>query len=391
VETGTILIDIEKLLVVDQPMEEISAEGREKLKRSIEEVGLLYPLLVAKRDKDGNEKYEVLDGRTRLGVLRELGYHEVRCVMVDSPFQIDVIPYDAELYRRHLDKTQMKRYEKIREAKKEEFIKTLKERAIKAVDPRIKNEVEGLLESLELNNSNLKIMEDLAGLQCILKKAFVSLMPEHDEKAYAGDNESAKIEGLTVENQRLREEIQGLEEKIKLIRKQTDPALLKKEIAEKLKEIDGKYRQMTLEDKKKLLEEERRKIEKEYEQAIADANRNVEQMAKSLKETRQRLDSNMAEIERLDRLRKEAEKVSNKYQNDLRFYKHILGKATGVDRLIKRLEDIKNEIQVINQLLVERGYTGDEFDKESQSKMKETIDGIGNALSEMDEILKQIA
>lgn len=54
-----------------------------RIARSIEEVGIIEPLVVA-RSKDHKNQFLLLDGHIRLGILRERGESEVRCLVADD-------------------------------------------------------------------------------------------------------------------------------------------------------------------------------------------------------------------------------------------------------------------------------------------------------------------
>jgi len=113
-----IMLDVSKLIVTSQPIKDAPEEDIIRLRKSIEELGLLYPLMVRPIDKG---KYEVLDGRTRLGVLRDLSYKNVKCIVRHGEeVKDEVVPYDVELCRRHLTVEEIQNFEDIRKQKKEE-------------------------------------------------------------------------------------------------------------------------------------------------------------------------------------------------------------------------------------------------------------------------------
>ncbi len=76
--------------VIDVPIIQIKAPSlnanvmddrtRAKLRRSIEEFGLVNPTVVRPID-DG--KYETIGGAQRLGIARELGYSTIPCVVIE--------------------------------------------------------------------------------------------------------------------------------------------------------------------------------------------------------------------------------------------------------------------------------------------------------------------
>jgi len=113
-----IMLNISNLIVTSQPIKNALKSDIDKLCESIKELGLLYPLMVRPIDKG---KYEVLDGRTRLSILRDLNYKNVKCIVRHGEeVKDEVVPYDVELCRRHLTVKEIQNFEDIRKRKKEE-------------------------------------------------------------------------------------------------------------------------------------------------------------------------------------------------------------------------------------------------------------------------------
>src|SRR5579875_207622 len=77
------LIDLDQsqLLEPDSPLRiTIDEQGLDELAESIDQVGLLQPLVVRRL----GDKYEVIAGHRRLLATRKLGWPKVRCVVVDD-------------------------------------------------------------------------------------------------------------------------------------------------------------------------------------------------------------------------------------------------------------------------------------------------------------------
>lgn len=107
-----VLLDVDQLDVIDQPMPIQSEEAKQNLMKSIRDRDLIDPIVV--KDSE-NGRYVVLEGRTRLELIKQLGYKRIACNMRSKDADIiddKVLPYELELYRRHLYADDRKRLEK---------------------------------------------------------------------------------------------------------------------------------------------------------------------------------------------------------------------------------------------------------------------------------------
>jgi len=169
-----IILETSKLVIASQPIKDAQKEDRDKLLKSIKEVGLLYPLLV--RPIKGN-KYEVLDGRTRLEILRKIGHATVKCVIRrDEDVKDAVIPYDVETCRRHLTQEEIENFEKIRQQKKQEAERDLISRLIIRLPRRFQRKAEKYVETIP----------DMSKRLCI---DFLATMAEPDLELFFERNE----------------------------------------------------------------------------------------------------------------------------------------------------------------------------------------------------------
>lgn len=88
-------IKIEKLKPAEyNPRKDLKPEDEEyqKIKKSITEFGMVAPLVVNKR----NGLYTIVGGHQRYNILKELGYKEIPCILVDLD-EVDEIELNLSL------------------------------------------------------------------------------------------------------------------------------------------------------------------------------------------------------------------------------------------------------------------------------------------------------
>jgi len=282
-----ILLETSKLVITSQPIKDAGEKDQEKLIYSIREVGLLYPLIVRPM-KQG--KYEVLDGRTRLGAIRELGYRTVKCIVrFDEEEKNQFIPYDVELYRRHLSNEEKISFEKTRQEKKQEAEKdaishliqrlprkfqrraekyaemfsdiSIKRLSLKLLTTMAEPDLEKIFEQSEMFQNYSKIVSEKESLE----KEIEDLKAQQDEEVYkrvkkfeedfSKKYNEVKARGLVIP--------EDPEEKTDLMKK--IEAAVREEMREEIKQLEkiqeeNKKRELKLSKKLSDKEEELRKL-----------------------------------------------------------------------------------------------------------------------------------
>jgi len=378
----TVLLDVKKLIVTNQPIEPLPPQEIENLKKSIEEVGLLYPLLVK---PIGRDKFEVLDGRTRLEILKELGYSMIKCEIVEGFSGVtEMIPYDAEIFRRHLNERQKKHYLKIRNDFKEKILADHLNNLIESCPPDIAKKLKHYIERIDDDvNDVIEFLQSFSNLSEPLQRNFLEVLSRNE------DIERRLME-LEEEKEELESELERLRKTMKDSAVESLKAKVEKRLKEKEKELEERYRQMTLEEKEKLLEQERARIRKELETELKDREKTLERMKKNYTELMKRHEQTKDEIESLKRQRKDAEEVAEKYRRDLRYYREVVERVTGAEKIEKKLRGVLEECEAIRMLIIERRYVLDEFGEERKNSFFKVIDSTQRVLSEIKEFVKQI-
>lgn len=385
----TVLIEVNKLVVTHQPMEPAAPEDVERLKQSIRTIGLLYPLLI--RPLADTDTFDVLDGRTRLGALTDLGYTMVECSLAEPLQHADVIPYDTELCRRHLNPSQRKNFEKERNAVVASSISSLVDRLI----PELKDRASSMLENPDVTKEEVNLISSWAHLS---------------ESQQENALERLSAAAVEVAAREYEEELNDLKEGKKSIEAELEEARAQikakeKEFEQRLKDFaeEAKGRIQDLRESKKLVipddPEEKdkliKKIEKELAKQYADevkhAKANLEKANENYLKLQAEMEKKKDDIESLNRQLKDMKAENDKYEDTIALFKETLDKATNIDKTVRKLEGVCDDLRTLNELIIERKFTLKEIGAPMKNQIKKVLTDIQDALSGTMDIVKDIA
>ena len=384
----TILIEIDKLVITGQPIEPVGSEDVERLKRSIMTFGLLYPLLV--RDLP-DDTFEVLDGRTRLGVLRELSYTAVECSLADPALYTAVIPYETELCRRHMDVKQRKHYEKEKDALLAIAPHSLLDRLI----PALRDKASSMLKNPEVRKEEVALISDWANLS-----------EDRQEKALRDFSAGAvdvavqemteKLDKLDVSKKEIEEELEEARQQIKAKEKEFEQRL--KSFAEEAKaQVQALQESKKLvipddpEDRDKVIKKIEKEVAKQYADEIKHAKNNLEKANESYKSLQAQLEEKKDAIKALERQKKDLSDENHHYEEKISTYKELLEQATDIDKTIHKFEGVREDLRTFNELMLGRNFTLKEIGAEKKKQIKKFLAEIQEVLSETANIVKDIA
>ena len=384
----TILIEIDKLVITGQPIEPVGSEDVERLKRSIMTFGLLYPLLV--RDLP-DDTFEVLDGRTRLGVLRELGYTAVECSLADPALYTAVIPYETELCRRHMDVKQRKHYEKEKDALLAIAPHSLLDRLI----PALRDKASSMLKNPEVRKEEVALISDWANLsEDRQEKALMDFSAGAVEVAVQEMTE--KLDKLDVSKKEIEEELEEARQQIKAKEKEFEQRL--KSFAEEAKaQVQALQESKKLvipddpEDRDKVIKKIEKEVAKLYADEIKHAKNNLEKANESYKSLHVQLEEKKDAIKALERQKKDLSDENHHYEEKISTYKELLEQATDIDKTIHKFEGVREDLRTFNELMLGRNFTLKEIGAEKKNQIKKFLAEIQVVLSETANIVKDIA
>ena len=384
----TILIEIDKLVITGQPIEPVGSEDVERLKRSIMTFGLLYPLLV--RDLP-DDTFEVLDGRTRLGVLRELSYTAVECSLADPALYTAVIPYETELCRRHMDVKQRKHYEKEKDALLAIAPHSLLDRLI----PALRDKASSMLKNPEVRKEEVALISDWANLsEDRQEKALMDFSAGAVEVAVQEMTE--KLDKLDVSKKEIEEELEEARQQIKAKEKEFEQRL--KSFAEEAKaQVQALQESKKLvipddpEDRDKVIKKIEKEVAKLYADEIKHAKNNLEKANESYKSLQAQLEEKKDAIKALERQKKDLVDENRHYEEKLSTFKELLEQATDIDKTIHKFEGVREDLRTFNELMLGRNFTLKEIGAEKKKQIKKFLAEIQEVLSETANIVKDIA
>lgn len=386
-----VTLKVTEIIPTKQPLHEVDSEEKEKLKRSIEEIGLVYPLVVTK----AGDKYRILDGRTRFQVIQQLKWNFVPCLIVEEAdwiTKVTRIPYEMELFRRHLNLAERRKYKKQLDEilnKPENVIEVLKEFLNPKVVEKIK---ETVLDKFE--------PEVITGIVLAIKNLPEEKQLQVIDKFVAGSSD-AIAEALRTELEEKTSEIKRLEEEKEKIQKEmekqeeyfvsTFKEKVEKELEKKKKELEKLYKgELDEADMKRLMEEEREKIYREYKEEIDEHQKTIERLTKNIKDKAEKIKDLEEQKKSFEEQYKCASEEAERYREDREYFAKILESITGVDKLKKELSGILEELQSIKKLLIDLGedYTM-EIPKEGINEVMSMLKDISKTAKEVEGLFRE--
>lgn len=385
----TVLIETNKLVVTNQPMEPAGTEDVERLKQSISTIGLLYPLLIRALPDTGT--FEVLDGRTRLGALTDLGYTMVECSLAEPIQNAGVIPYDTELCRRHLSADQRRNYEIERNAVVASSISTLVDRLI----PELRNRALNMLEKPDVTKEETDLISSWAYLSERQQETALEHISSAAVEAAAQEYEE-ELNDLKKDKESIEGELEKAKAQIKAKEKEFEQRL--KDFAEEargriqdLRESKKLIIPEDPEEKDKLIKKIEKELAKQYADEVKHAKANLEKANENFLKLQAEMDKKKDDIESLNRQLKDVKAENGSYEETISILKETLDKATNIDKTVRKLDGVCDDLRTLNELIIERKFTLKEIGVPMKNQIKKVLADIQDALSGTMDIVKDIA
>jgi len=285
---------------------------------------MIYPIVA---EKQTNARYTVIDGRTRLEIVKNLGWTHVPCTERedDGTAENKILSIELELCRHHLSEDDQedksRELEKIINTSQESF----RDQMLRSLSPEMKI----IYKKIESN-----------GISQQWRTLFwmIGRLPHSAQRAFFDNNletnvmEPSIIEDLNSKIDELERQIQATRNSEKslqntLAKTQANfnsmaaEAIRKKEI-----ELEEKYREENLSDKKikKLLGEERSKVLAEAAASIKETQQKLVDLSKAQAETKKELEFLRSEKKSWDQRRKEDSLILEKRKDELEWSKKVI-------------------------------------------------------------------
>jgi len=378
-----IILDISKLIITSQPIKEAREEDKGKLCESIKELGLLYPLIVRPIDKDN---YEVLDGRTRLDVLRDLNYKNVKCIVRrGEEVKDEVVPYDVELYRRHLSSEEIQNFEEIRSEKKNEAESASMTHLISRLPFKLRKRAEKFVDTIPLGSKR----------RCL---EFLSTMAELDLRDYL------ELATLKDERDRLRAKTEALQEEMAVLNDKKEKEVEKRceKFAKKMEQRMTKIEETGIkipedpEEKTILMKQIEAAVRMEMEEKFDDVEKSLEKNKKLYSDLLKKTSEKDTKIETLIRKNKDLDDHLGMIDDVRQHFNLILHKSLGVQPMLNKIRTMHDDLDAFSGRLLEwhnrpmvsgRG-TFEEMTKENVYLLTQEIKGIYKKGDEILDLLK---
>lgn len=352
-----VYVDINLIDVIDQPMPEQTQEKKRKIEASIKAYGLIYPIVA---EKQNNGRYTVIEGRTRLGVIKQLGWTHVPCTEREANGTPDnkILSFDLELCRRHLSEDEQQKLSleaaKILNSSQDSF----REGMIRRLSPEMKM-IFKKIESKEMTREWRTLFWMIGHLPHSDQRAFFDGQVESNHitpQPEIIDDLNSKIDELERQTEALRTSEKTLQNT--LAKTKSDfktmaaEAIRKKEI-----ELEEKYREENLSDKriKGLLEEERRKVAAEYAASMKESQQKLVELSKAQADTKKELEFLLAEKKSWDQLRKEDDLILKKRKDELEFSKKVIKTLAGTSIIAQQLKINLESLRNVKWSLTSKG------------------------------------
>lgn len=353
----TVYVDINLLDIIDQPMPEQTKEKKVQIEASIKAHGMIYPIVA---EKQNNGRYTVIEGRTRLGVIKQLGWTHVPCSERESDGSLEnrILAYELELCRRHLTKEEQERLSKeaakILNSSQESFRDTM----FRRLSPEMKM-IFKKIESKEMTQEWRTLFWMIGRLPHSEQRSFFdgevearNLTPDQaiiDDLNTKIDELERQTEALRTSEKTLQNTLAKTKSDFKTMAAE---AIRKKEI-----ELEEKYREENLSDKKikGLLEEERRKVSAEFAASMKESQQKLVELSKTQADTKKELEFLLAEKKSWDQLRKEDDLILKKRKDELEFSKKVIKTLAGTSIIAQQLKINLESLRNVKWSLTSKG------------------------------------
>lgn len=348
-----VMIDVDLIDIIDQPMPEQSEENKIRLMDSIRDRGSVYPIVVEKR---ANGRYTVIDGRTRLEVMKRLGRTHIGCIYRDEnedPLDSKILPYELELCRRHLMTNDQERLTVEQETikKKPEYNDTLTR--------KLSTEMRVIFKSISDKGEMNKELRVLFWM--------ISRLPQSQQRAFFEDQtesvnnleQEERIDTLNEKIDELQAQIEELKVKERALEtlKKNFKSMSEKALKEKTDELEEKYKEKNLTGNKlaHLLDDERKKVADQYKDEILEMNSKMQELSKVKEKTQNQLDYMKDQLRAEEDKQKKTELILKKQKDELDHTKKVISTLANSQKITQHLQITLNDITSVYKSLTMLG------------------------------------
>lgn len=381
-----ILVDLEDLIITEQPMPDVPVVVKDMLRKSVKIFGIKYPLRISK-------DYEIIDGRTRYEIAKELEIKAVPCIVSDTEEnpKEHILMYDLELARRSLSNKERTKLEIERDKRLSTIEGEMLGKYLKNIIPDLRSPVERLFKATGDISLIIKVAHlDKNEQEELVTRVVVDDNSSSEEMIRGYNNLVEETKGLTVELKSSKKELENLQKKFDMLNEEY--IFLKNEADEKIArqktEIEKRIREQLMSDApdeiRKLLEDHTATLTEKYESEMEDTLQRLREISVALDAKKEELKQNEAELNQKE---KDVEDLRESHKNKNEAISVLKTTIEGLAQPVKfinSLDTVYNDLNNIFSGIINVGV--DTFEDDHIDKIKINIEKIESVFKDLKEL-----
>ncbi len=387
-----LMVETEKLKVIDQPMPDLDSGILLWLENSIKEFGIKIPIRIS-------SDYTIIDGRNRYAIANKLKMDMVPCIISDTnsnPLE-QVLKYDLELGRRAILPHERSKLL----IKRNKYYKKCEEDSIDCCLTKIIPEMHDTAKKIYEVSRNMSIIMNIAAQPREVQAAFIKeIAVVVDDKLDGNLSEEIKrlsqteidlkkeLESTKIAQDRILKEYEDM--KNQFVRLQGNmKADIENKLKTKEKELEERYKVSSPEEIQKLAGKIREDVHEEYDNELYDLHEKLKNMSKSLSDKSEKQDKLKEELAELEQKKKDLELINQNLKNKIGAHHNVIVGLARPDKFAKRLEMTFNDLNNTFTGLTEIGFDG--FDGYFIEHMRKTLEKIKDVTVELEKLFQKMS
>lgn len=383
-----VMVNIDELKVVDQPMPEIQATAKDMLRKSIQTFGIKVPIRVS-------EDFTIIDGRTRFEIANELGIKKVPCMISDTlanPTE-NVLKYDIELGRRSISS----RERSALEMERENYLGQIREESFRKVLKKISPKLRDIAKRLFKTTGDVSFIAHIAGKPEEVQEEYINEFQVINSKEIKGDI-ADELNRLTQAESDLKKELKSMKRNHDELQKKYNETyemyvFAKNEAQEKLQkmkvgieeELREKYRAESPEKVKKLIDEETKRVGQEMKDEMLSLQKDLRNYSQSLADEKEKINEMKEQLNLAQNEKDDLTLAKEELEKRLNETKTLIEGLVRPAKFINRMEATFNDLNNTYWGIIEAGGESN-FEDEHKKLMRINIEKIDNVLMDLMEL-----
>jgi len=383
-----VMVDIDELTVVDQPMPEIQATARDMLRKSIQTFGIKVPIRVS-------EDFEIIDGRTRFEIAKELGINKIPCMISDTlanPTE-NVLKYDIELGRRSISSKERSSLE----MERENYLGQIRDESFKKVLKKISPKLRDIAKSLFKKTGDVSFIAHIAEKPEEVQEEYINEFQVISSKEIKGDV-ADELNRLTRAESDLKRELKSIKRNHDELQKKYNETyemyvFAKNEAQDKLQkmkvgieeELREKYRAESPDKVKKLIEEETKRVEQVMKDEMLSLQKDLRNYSQALAEEKEKINEMKEQLSLAQNEKDDLTLAKEELEKKLNETKTLIEGLVRPSKFINRMEATFNDLNNTYWGIIEAGGERN-FEDGHKKLMRINIEKIDNVLMDLMEL-----